>query len=142
MKIRPIVSSDAEVLAALTSELGYPTDVTTITSRLTDILRQPDHQLLVAEADGQVVAWIHVLTMNVLESGFIAQIVGLVVAESQRRHGIGRKLVEEAEQWARDRGAGAIVVRSNTARAESHPFYLNLGYTLRKTQAAYRKLLT
>jgi hypothetical protein len=34
-----------------------------------------------------------------------------------------------------------MAVRSNVARAESHPFYERLGYVRTKTQHAYRKRL-
>jgi GNAT superfamily N-acetyltransferase len=77
----------------------------------------------------------------VLESGFRVEIVGLVVAEDCRRHGVGRELVQRAEQWAAGLGAATVVVRSNTKREESHRFYPALGYAATKTQAVYRKRL-
>jgi hypothetical protein len=43
--------------------------------------------------------------------------------------------------WAAGRALDVITVRSNVARAESHPFYERLGYVRAKTQHAYRKHL-
>jgi GNAT superfamily N-acetyltransferase len=76
-----------------------------------------------------------------LESGFIVEIAGLVVAEDCRRAGAGRALVQQAERWAGARGAESLVVRSNTLRTESHRFYPALGFLLSKTQAVYGKQL-
>jgi hypothetical protein len=49
-------------------------------------------------------------------------------------------LVAQAEAWASNISAEAVVVRSNTARGESHAFYPSLGYLRAKTQAVYRKV--
>jgi hypothetical protein len=46
------------------------------------------------------------------------------------------------EQWAANRGLDQMTVRSNVARAESHPFYQRLGYIRAKTQHAYHKALS
>jgi len=48
-------------------------------------------------------------------------------------------LIEEAESWAKNIGAEAISVRSNTKRIEAHLFYPTLGYKEIKTQAVYEK---
>jgi GNAT superfamily N-acetyltransferase len=54
---------------------------------------------------------------------------------------VGRALVAEVEGWASARGLREVSVRSNVARAESHPFYERLGYVRAKTQHVYRKVL-
>jgi len=68
-------------------------------------------------------------------------LLGLVVDARQRRQGVGRRLVAAVEAWAARRGLELVSVRSNVARAESHPFYERLGYARVKTQHAYRKRL-
>ena len=52
-----------------------------------------------------------------------------------------RRLMEEAEQWARDKGCRSVRLRSNVVRAEAHAFYERLGYSVFKTQKNYRKML-
>lgn len=76
-----------------------------------------------------------------LESGERIEIVGLVVSAAVRQGGVGRRLVDDAEQWAVSQGFDTIGVRSNVARAESHPFYERLGYVRGKTQHVYGKAL-
>jgi GNAT superfamily N-acetyltransferase len=98
--------------------------------------------VLVAEtAPGRVVGWLHGAEQELLESGRRCEILGLVVDESQRARGVGRRLVQAVEAWAAARGLDRMAVRSNVARAESHPFYERLGYVRAKTQHAYRKRL-
>jgi GNAT superfamily N-acetyltransferase len=58
----------------------------------------------------------------------IAMIVALVVAAETWRAGIGRRLVERAEEQARIWRCGRIMVTSAERRAEAHAFYEHLGY--------------
>src|SRR6266513_563937 len=73
----------------------------------------------------------------IIEVGFRVEILGWVVSSSARRRGIARRLIEEAETWAKNIGANAISVRSTTKRIEAHLFYPALGYKKIKTQAVY-----
>ena len=98
--------------------------------------------MFVAEtAAGVIAGWLHGEEQELLESGRRCEITGLVVAPEARGNGVGRTLVMALEQWARARSLRVIAVRSNVARAESHPFYERLGFVKVKTQHAYRKQL-
>ncbi len=132
--------TDAARLAKLSEVLGYPVEPELMKRRLERLLSRPDHVVLVAESqtDG-VVGWIHAAEQDILEIGRSCEILGLVVAADQRGHGVGRRLMEWVERWAFERGLKQLSVRSNVARAESHPFYERLGYTRVKTQHAYWK---
>jgi len=140
--IRIATITDAPAIAALSQELGYPADAAEMGSRLGRILGRADQLVLVAEtADGGVCSWLQATSSDVLESGFRVEIVGLVVSPFVRRHGIGKKLVTEAENWGRYIGARSVIVSSNVIREESHIFYPALGYTAVKVQRVYRKKL-
>lgn len=140
--IRPAVASDAPEIARLTTELGYPSSADEIASRLAGLLGSDSCFIAVAEASSTLVGWVAAERRLLLESGERAELVGLVVDRAARRTGIGRALVAAAEQWAAARRLQVISVRSNVARAESHPFYERLGYHRIKTQHAYAKQLT
>jgi GNAT superfamily N-acetyltransferase len=58
----------------------------------------------------------------------VGRISVMVVAKDAQRHGIGRMLVEAAEQWCRKAGCQIVEVTSNDRRAEAHAFYRHLGY--------------
>lgn len=51
------------------------------------------------------------------------------------------RLADAAEAWVRGQGLHKVMVRSNTARVESHPFYEGLGFVRRKSQHVYFKAL-
>src|ERR1700686_3648989 len=142
MTIREATVSDAARLPELRAVLGYPVEVEVMASRLARLLVRPEHLLLVAEAPNNVaVGWVHAAEHDILEVGRFCEILGLVVAADHRDRGAGRRLVEQVEQWARERGLDRVSVRSNIVRTESHPFYERGGYVREKTQHAYRKQL-
>lgn len=140
LAVRPAAPTDAARIASLSGELGYPVAVETLADRLARVLARGD-VVLVAEAGGEVVGWIHGSEQDFLESGARCELLGLVVDARQRGQGVGRRLVAAVEAWAARRGLELVSVRSNVARTESHPFYERLGYARVKTQHAYRKRL-
>ncbi|MBB6188498.1 GNAT family N-acetyltransferase [Rhodanobacter sp. MP7CTX1] len=139
--LRPARQDDAAQIARLADELGYPSTTQDIAARLTTLLPQSHHHVVVAQGDDGLLGWIAVERRLTLESGERIEIVGLVVSPIARRGGIGQALVADAERWTLAQGFDSILVRSNVARAESHPFYESLGYVRRKTQHLYSKPL-
>ncbi len=129
---------DAEVVATLAGELGYPNEVEAMRARIRAI-GESDLLLVAVDATDRPVGFIQAHRVCVIEVGFRVEILGLVVSSSFRRSGIARRLIEEAESWAKNIGAEAISVRSNTKRIEAHLFYPALGYKNIKTQAVYEK---
>jgi GNAT superfamily N-acetyltransferase len=141
-RIRLATVDDVPRLAELTSTLGYPVEPEAMRPRVERTLARMDCVLYVAD-DGAVgaVGWILGGEQETLETGPRCEILGLIVAGAGRRRGIGRRLVEAVEAWGRSRGFDRIVVRSNVAREESHPFYEGLGYQRLKTQHVYARRL-
>ncbi|HSC26614.1 MAG TPA: GNAT family N-acetyltransferase [Vicinamibacterales bacterium] len=138
---RPARISDAGDIARLTTELGYEVEASTLAPRLSRLLSRPDQQLLVAECDGRVVGWVHAVVSEYVELDAFAVIGGLVVDRRHRRKGIGRRLMREAEEWARASGCSVVRLWSSTSRTASHEFYRQLGYTKVKTQYSFVKSL-
>ena len=142
VRIRKAKSADAERLAMLSGQLGYPTPLAEIRRRLAKLLKNPAHCLLVAESpDRYVIGWLDVSADTLLEVPFRAEINGLVVDETVRSLGAGRTLLAAAETWARKRGCHNMSVRSNMIRDRAHRFYERNGYEHYKTQKAFRKPL-
>jgi len=139
--VRRAKSTDATRVAELSGILGYPVDRAAMQRRLEKLDGREEHVVFVAEINGEIVGWIHGAERELLVVDRIGEICGLVVAEGQRTNGVGRRLLQAVEQWARERGLEEVSVRSNVARTESHPFYEKVGYTRLKTQHAYRKKL-
>lgn len=139
--LRPACLEDAPAMAVLSGQLGYPSSVEEMQARLRAILGREEHAVFVAEQGGQVVAWIHVFLLRLVEANPEAEIGGLVVDERCRSQGIGQALVHLAEEWARSLGCATIAVRSNVVRKRTHRFYESLGYTRVKAQYTFRKPL-
>ena len=141
-EIRRATLADAEAIAALSGELGYPASTQQMSERLAVLLLQDTQFIAVAvTAEGDVRAWIAAEQRLLLEYGEKVEIVGLVVGAAARRGGVGKALVAAVEQWTRQQRLTIVAVRSNAARAESHPFYEQLGFVRRKTQHSYEKVL-
>jgi GNAT superfamily N-acetyltransferase len=144
IKIRKVRRGDAERIAQLTGELGYPATAAQIAVRLRQLTPVSKHAVFVAEspeADTGVVGWVHVSVSHLLESDVRAEVNGLIIADGQRSAGAGAKLLEAAEAWARRRGCRGMNVRSNVIRERAHKFYERQGYEHYKTQKAFRKPL-
>ena len=142
VRIRPGRLEDAEAIASLATQLGYPSTPDEIAERLRRILPHPDHAVFVAELPGTGTrGFVQLLAGMALESGPRAEILGLVTDETLRSRGIGRRLVAEAERWAQARGFTVICVRSQLKRTDAHRFYEGLGYECVKTQKYFRKSL-
>lgn len=132
---------DAPALVALVEELGYPAGESDVRARLGRLLAEGDQELIVAEEGAELLGWVHVQEFLSLASAPAALVTGLVVTRHARRRGIGRALMERAEDWARARGLSSLRLRSRTTRSEAHAFYRRLGFAAAKQQVQFRKEL-
>jgi len=139
--LRPARLADAPAFADLATQLGYPSSPRQVEERLATVLEDPKHLILAAVSGGRVVGWAHAYVCCLVESDTFAELGGLVVDEASRGKGVGGKLLEKVEDWARQKGCGAVAVRSNVIRHEAHKFYAARGYEQIKTQHSFRKLL-
>ena len=141
LALRPGRLTDAPALADLATQLGYPASPRQVEERLAAVVEDPKHFILAAVSGGRVVGWVHAYVCCLLESDTFAEVGGLVVDESYRGKGVGGKLLEMVEVWARQRGCRAVSLRSNVIRHEAHKFYVAQGYDQIKTQHTFRKRL-
>ncbi len=141
VKIRRALREDAAAIARLSGQLGYPATSEQIRSRFAVLEPDPKVAILVAELAGAVVGWVQLLDQQILETGSRVEVAALVVDETVRGSGIGRRLMERAEEWARERGYNTVQLRSNVTRAAAHAFYERLGYKHIKTSKTFRKLI-
>jgi GNAT superfamily N-acetyltransferase len=127
-EIRNAKPSDAPRLAELINYLGHEIDEKTVRKNL-KTLKKSGELPLVAIVGKEIVGVCGVhRTPTVHRPAPVGRISTLVVAKDAQRHGIGRMLVEAAEQWCRKAGCQIIEVTSNDRRAEAHAFYRHLGY--------------
>ncbi len=129
MIVREAEERDLGVLAELMTELGYPTSVEEMNRRLEEISADPSYCTLVAETDGQVLGVVGLHLERFYEKNEpCARLMALVVGSEHRDRGVGRALISAAEDWARRRGAGEVMLTTHKRRADAHRFYRNVGY--------------
>ena len=140
VEIRAACKSDAEAIARLAGELGYPSTAAQIRERFEGLEGDAQHATFVASTPaGEVVGLIHLYQVRSLTSDPRAEITGLVVESGIRGAGVGQLLVERGEAWAREKGLKTIGLHSNIVRERGHGFYLRLGYSISKSQKVFRK---
>ena len=129
VSVRHATPSDAEQIASLVGELGYPSSGAEIVSRLAQLSEFQASITFVAEMDGNVVG---VATGHVFPALHISPIVAwlttLVVGTRYQRRGIGKYLAVAIEDWAQGHGASRLSVTSGNHRDGAHAFYERLGY--------------
>jgi GNAT superfamily N-acetyltransferase len=139
--IRLASSGDAERIAVLCQQLGYPASQEDVQRRLSQIRQDEQHAVYAAELSGHLIGWVHIYVCQLVVADPQAEIGGLVVDEGYRHCGIGRLLMQQAEQWACEKGCWAVYLRSNVVRKDAHAFYEEIGYSNVKISMAFRKVL-
>lgn len=94
-------------------------------------LGDPDQAWIVAERAGAVVgmAHLHVERPSRMSDVAVLELSRVVVAPEARGLGLGRALVDHAEEIARDRGIGFLSVRYMIANEGAAAFWSGEGFT-------------
>lgn len=94
-------------------------------SAFTKLVAHADTLLIVAMRDGVLVGYLLASNhLTFLANGRVCWVEEVMVQADQRRRGIGKSLMAEAERWAQDSGAAYVSLASRRAS----DFYLSLGY--------------
>src|SRR5262245_24243474 len=129
IEIRPAVHTDVPGLAALMTELGYPSTPAEMAVRLKAINDRGSMACLIAFHDGSAAGMIGLaVTPSFARNPPHGEIAALVVSEGSRRRGVGRALVARGEEWLAARGVVRATVNSGTHRDRAHAFYRTCGY--------------
>jgi GNAT superfamily N-acetyltransferase len=127
--VRKAEPRDATQLAALLTQLGYPSTSNEVSQRLAYWLADLKSVILVAEHGGRLLGCLSLHAIPYLErTGSWARIESLVVDESSRGRGTGRSLIVAAEDAARRWNCLAVEVTSLRTRVGAHAFYARMGY--------------
>ena len=133
--IRPASENDAEAIAALFTDEGYPAGPSDIVERLTRFGSEHS-RVVVAEHDGELLEFIALHAMPRFEhDDRILRVLALVVDAGARERGIGRALMAEAERIGAGLDAAFIEITAGHHRPEARRLYESLGYD--GTVAAY-----
>ncbi len=139
--VRPLTVDDATAVTGLTEQLGYSGSPAQLRARIESMVRSEDRVAFAALFDTELLGWIDAAVERHLQADDTVVIGGLVVRETARGRGVGKKLCEEVEHWARTRGFMKVRVRSQIKREDAHRFYLRDGYRQVKTSLVFEKNL-
>lgn len=145
--VRPMVREDAGAVTELCGQLGYEVSVEAIYERITQLSSCPERRVAFVacqktNTETKIVGWIEASILHELQSPPYSFISGLVVDETKRSHGIGKKLCAEVEAWSRRQGVTNLRVTSRISREGAHRFYLREGFERIKTWAVFEKMLS
>ncbi|MEW5991207.1 MAG: GNAT family N-acetyltransferase [Chloroflexota bacterium] len=93
----------------------------------------PSRQTIVATVDGRVVGMVEIaIVLTGVAGGAMRRVrsadLGIVVLPEWRGQGIGDRLMQAAETWAREHGAERMILDVSAANEGARRFYERLGY--------------
>lgn len=138
--LRNATADDAERLAVMLTEEGYPAGASDLAARIVRF-STPGSRVVAAEAGGEVIGFIafHIVPRFETDDRFV-RIVTLVVDPGVRERGIGRLLMAEAERVAREEGAASLEITAGHHRPEARQLYESLGYDAGMTAYLRKRL--
>ena len=126
--VRQATNDDAEAIASLLTDEGYPSGPSDITDRLSRYA-SPHSQVIVADHEGDVLGFMAIHALPRFEaSDRVVRIMALVVDAGERDRGVGHLLMQEAERIGRELGAAFVEVTAGHHRADARHLYESLGY--------------
>jgi len=131
--IRQAQQTDVPVLSILFSDLsGHTVTEDDVLDRLKLVEASAIDELFVYEQDGTVLGTLAFrIRENIEERSRYGEISVLIIKEEARNAGIGRTLMEFAEQHAKALNCkGTWLVSGFGREEEAHKFYKRLGYTM------------
>lgn len=140
ISIRAATASDAERLATLLTDEGYPAGPSDLAARIERFSKAGSH-VLVAEAAGTVIGFIalHVIPRFETDERFI-RVIALVVDPGERERGVARLLLADVERLAIDEGVSFLEVTAGRHRPEARQLFESLGYEATVTSYLRRRL--
>jgi GNAT superfamily N-acetyltransferase len=140
VSIREATLEDAERIAALFTDEGYPAAGSTIAARI-ERFEEGNGRVLVAEDAGELLGFVAIHLMPRFEhDDTIGRVLALVVDAGARGRGVGRDLMIAADAIARDTGAAFIEVTAAHHRPEARHLYESLGYDATVTAYLRKRL--
>ena len=138
--LRPAGPDDADEIAQLFTDEGYPAGPSDIIERL-ERFDSPHSRVVVAEHDGAMLGFIAVHAIPRFEhDDRILRILALVVDAGARERGVGRTLMAEAERIGAELDAAFVEITAGHHRPEARHLYESLGYDATVTAYLRKKL--
>lgn len=94
------------------------------------IEEDPNHELIVAEQDGEVIGTLHLIFLPSIsyQGGLRSQVESVRVDKRFQSQGIGGRMMKWTIERARQRGAHIMQLTTHQTRRDAHRFYERLGF--------------
>jgi N-acetylglutamate synthase-like GNAT family acetyltransferase len=138
--LRPATTNDAERIATLFTEEGFPAGPSDIVARL-ERFASAHSRVIVAEIEGEVLGFVALHALPRFEhDDRIMRVLALVVDAGVRERGVGHLLMTEAENVGRELGAAFCEVTAGHHRPEAQHLFESLGYDATVTTYLRKRL--
>ena len=99
-------------------------------SAFAQIDNDSNHELIVAERDGEVIGTLHLMFLPSVsvQGGLRAQVESVRVDKRFQSQGIGSEMMRWATDRAKQRGAHVVQLTTHKTRVDAHRFYEKLGF--------------
>ena len=138
--VRPSQPADADRIAGLLTEEGYPAGPSDIAARL-ERFELAHSAVLVADLDGAPIGFIALHRVPRFEhDDSVVRILALVVDPAARERGVGHLLMAAAEDFGRQNGDAFVEVTAGRHRPDARHLYEALGYDATVTAYLRKRL--
>lgn len=128
-----------KAITKLAAQLGYTATVPEMRKRISRIIKDKHHHMVVAIEGKEILGWIHLELIHSLLYEPRVEIRALVVDEGFRGKGVGKSLTNYAQGWAKKKKVKRIFLRTNIKREDAHRFYEREGFERTKTSYKYER---
>jgi len=99
-------------------------------SAFEQINNDPNHELIVAERNGEVIGTLHLMFLPSVsfQGGLRAQVESVRVDKRFQSQGIGSEMMKWSVERAKQRGAHVFQLTTHKSREDAHRFYERLGF--------------
>jgi GNAT superfamily N-acetyltransferase len=128
LTIRAAAATDADRLASLLTDEGYPAGPSDLARRV-ERFEGEASGVLVAEQADEVLGFVAFHRVPRFEAdGWFIRVVTVVVDPGARERGIAKALLSEVERVARDEGAAFLEVTAGHHRPDARQLFESVGY--------------
>ncbi|MFC1644557.1 GNAT family N-acetyltransferase [Patescibacteria group bacterium] len=135
-KIRDLQKDDQSALEQLFIQLTSKEVVLDIEG----LIENPASHCRVLEEDDAIVGTATLVTYLIPTKGLVGRIEDVVIDESQRGKGLGRVIMEDLIELAKQKGVQALSLTSNPQRIPARRLYESLGFEIYDTGVFWKTL--
>ena len=140
IQFRNIKKQDIETIVQMSAQFGYEIRYGNFTERINELIKNSSHAIIVAtNAENKAVGWIQLEMSSFIFSDKTCIILAVFVDKNFRGNQIGKKLIEKAEIWAKEKGCMSFKICSDLTRIDLQAFYKHMGFELVKSEQVFFK---